>query len=131
MLVSVELMRSVAAAVFADFDGSDAFGCGCIRGLTPPARLPELNCQVRPVGFEPTTTRLKVSNARIATPDDDSTLRQTDSAGAVPGAVTGESEGGTDPELARILAAWPTLPEPLRRAMLAMIDATAFNGAHR
>ena len=26
--------------------------------------------------------------------------------------------------LARVVAAWPTLPEPLRRAVLAMIDAT-------
>ena len=35
-------------------------------------------------------------------------------------------EGGiTDPELARVVAAWPTLPEPIRRAMLALIRAVA------
>jgi hypothetical protein len=27
-----------------------------------------------------------------------------------------------DPRLARILDAWPTLPEPIRRAMLALIE---------
>ena len=36
------------------------------------------------------------------------------------------SEGGnTDPELTALVAAWPTLPEPIRRAMLALIRAAA------
>ena len=39
-------MRSVAVKVFADFDGIDAFGCGCIRGLTPPARQDDFGCKV-------------------------------------------------------------------------------------
>ena len=40
-----------------------------------------------------------------------------------------QSEGGiSDPELARLVAAWPMLAEPLRRAMLAMIDATERRG---
>jgi integrase len=30
----------------------------------------------------------------------------------------------TDPDLDRLAAAWPTLPEPIRRAMLAMVDST-------
>ena len=29
-----------------------------------------------------------------------------------------------DPHLARIIEAWPALPEPFRRAMLALIDST-------
>jgi hypothetical protein len=29
----------------------------------------------------------------------------------------------TDPDLARIIAAWPTLPEPIRRAMLALVES--------
>jgi hypothetical protein len=28
----------------------------------------------------------------------------------------------TDPALARIAAAWPTLPNPIRRAMLALVE---------
>ena len=35
-----------------------------------------------------------------------------------------EPKGGRPDGLARVVAAWPTLPEPLRRAVLAMIDAT-------
>ena len=34
-----------------------------------------------------------------------------------------QAEGGLSPDLAAVVAAWPTLPEPLRRAVLAMIDA--------
>jgi hypothetical protein len=30
----------------------------------------------------------------------------------------------TDPDLARILNAWPGLPEAIRRAVLALIDST-------
>jgi hypothetical protein len=30
-----------------------------------------------------------------------------------------------EPDLCRILAAWPTLPEPIRRAVLALIGAAA------
>jgi hypothetical protein len=29
----------------------------------------------------------------------------------------------SDPDLARIIDAWPTLPGPIRRAMLALIEA--------
>jgi hypothetical protein len=29
----------------------------------------------------------------------------------------------TDPDLARLVAAWPMLPEPIRRAVLALIDS--------
>jgi hypothetical protein len=41
-------------------------------------------------------------------------------------AATGDAESDAvgariDPDLARIVAAWPTLPEPIRRAMLALI----------
>ncbi len=28
-----------------------------------------------------------------------------------------------DPDLARLVAAWPSLPEPIRRAVLALIDS--------
>jgi hypothetical protein len=28
-----------------------------------------------------------------------------------------------DPDLARILQAWPTLPEPIRRAILALVES--------
>jgi hypothetical protein len=28
-----------------------------------------------------------------------------------------------DPDLSRVVAAWPTLPEPIRRAVLALVEA--------
>jgi hypothetical protein len=31
---------------------------------------------------------------------------------------------GIDPDLARILTAWPRLPKPIRRAVLALIAST-------
>jgi hypothetical protein len=30
----------------------------------------------------------------------------------------------TDPNLVKLITAWPTLPEPIRRAMLALIEST-------
>jgi hypothetical protein len=41
-------------------------------------------------------------------------------AGACPALV---QEGPPDPDLARIVAAWPELPEPIRRAVLALVAA--------
>jgi hypothetical protein len=35
----------------------------------------------------------------------------------------------TDPELQAVIAAWPTLPEPIRAGILAMVKASAANGA--
>lgn len=40
------------------------------------------------------------------------------SRGAESGAV-----GARDPDLARLIAAWPTLPEPIRRAILALVGS--------
>ena len=50
------------------------------------------------------------------------TLQQSAEPVAVPVAVAGESEGGNDdPDLSRLVAAWPTLAEPLKAAIRAMI----------
>ncbi len=44
---------------------------------------------------------------------------------------TGGAESGApaaptlDPELARIVAAWPDLPDPIRRAVLALVGTVA------
>ena len=53
-------------------------------------------------------------------------LRPLDAAGRSAGRSAdgaGEPEGGHPPDLAAVVAAWPTLPEPLRRAVLALIGA--------
>jgi len=37
-------------------------------------------------------------------------------------------ESPTDPELARIIAAWPTLPAPIRAGVLALVNAAMGDG---
>jgi hypothetical protein len=37
--------------------------------------------------------------------------------------ASGCTDGCTDPDLARVLEAWPTLPEPIRAAVLALVQA--------
>jgi hypothetical protein len=54
---------------------------------------------------------------------------------ALPSATSDESTGRldraltkpleSDPDLARVVEAWPTLPDPIRRAMLALAAASA------
>lgn len=40
----------------------------------------------------------------------------------------GPASEPVDPQLARLVAAWPDLPEPIRRAMLAMVEAGGNGG---
>ena len=55
---------------------------------------------------------------------DNTTLAPPPAVGRSAGRSDDESEGGNDdPDLSRLLAAWPTLPEPIRRAMLAILEA--------
>jgi hypothetical protein len=49
-------------------------------------------------------------------PDPPTTSADTPVPDALPDALT-------DPDLARILGAWPTLPEPIRRAVLALLGS--------
>ncbi len=42
--------------------------------------------------------------------------------GAESGAVVGRT-APSDPDLAKVIEVWPTLPDPIKRAIMAMIDA--------
>ena len=56
----------------------------------------------------------------------DQAIDETALAGRSAGRSDVTDEGGiSDRELAALVAAWPTLPEPIRRAMLALIRAAA------
>ena len=77
------------------------------------------------MGFEPTTASLEGSSCRVSNSDEIGTSEKLPPGGVVPGVVTQESERGiSDPDLARVVVVWPALPDVLRRAVLAMIDAT-------
>jgi hypothetical protein len=46
-------------------------------------------------------------------------LRET----AFPSGANSGAVDARDPDLAHLIAAWPTLPEPIRLAVLALVDA--------
>jgi hypothetical protein len=71
------------------------------------------------MGFEPTTASLEGSSCRVSNSDEIGTSEKQPISGVVPGVVTQQNEGGiSDPDLARLVAVWPTLPEPIRQGML-------------
>jgi hypothetical protein len=61
-------------------------------------------------------TRLMNALQSVVTPQSDSSLHQPPDSGCING-CTG------DAELARVVAAWPALPGPLKAAVLALVDA--------
>ena len=71
-------------------------------------------------GLEPAISGSTVPSA----PGENTTNRGTFSTAGPPGAVAGAAKGGCPDGLARVVEAWPTLPESFRRAVLAMIDAS-------
>jgi hypothetical protein len=75
---------------------------------------------VKALGLEPRTYGLKV-----ACPDAENTANQgvSDSTGAV--VAPRVAPNPTDPDVQRVVEAWPALPEALRRAVLALIGSTA------
>ncbi len=75
-------------------------------------------------GLEPATSGSTVPHAPDANTTNPSTSSDVGTPGAVPGAVAGEVKGEHPDGLARVVEAWPTLPEPLRRAVLAIVAAT-------
>ena len=83
--------------------------------------------QLRPAGFEPATYGLgnagnisaNVDNSSISRTPDQSHSPQHSPAPA----NRCESVTTVDSALARIIDAWPALPEPIRRAMLALAES--------
>ncbi len=78
----------------------------------------------RATGLEPATSGSTVPFLRVVKPDLASKLRQSINIRRSAGRSDDECEGGNDdPDLSRLIAAWPTLSEPIRRAMLAILEA--------
>ena len=90
-----------------------------------------------PVGLEPTTCALRMRRSADVTPCRDNHLRESPrSAGIKTGSLfltsphpSAPESHGQDAALARVVAAWPELPEPIRRAILALIDSAAPAGS--
>jgi hypothetical protein len=75
-------------------------------------------------GFEPWVPLrgLRFSRPVHNRPNDGSAQQLTENHSAVLPACLPENVE-TDPELARLVERWPTLPEPIRRAIVAMVEA--------
>lgn len=72
------------------------------------------------------TRNHRLDSSKIAEPKPlaDKAITAKDDAGRSAGRSDLRGEGGiSDPDLNRLVNAWPTLPAAIRRAMLAMIDA--------
>jgi hypothetical protein len=76
--------------------------------------------RVKALGLEPRTYGLKV-----ACPDAENATNQGISDHAAPMVAPRVAPNPTDPDLQRVVEAWPALPEALRRAVLALIGSTA------
>lgn len=72
-----------------------------------------------PAGLEPATCRLQISRSDSQGLENKA-LADGNSLPTATGAVTGATID--DPRLAEIAAAWPNLPEAIRRAMRAMVE---------
>jgi hypothetical protein len=73
-------------------------------------------------------SNLNKQNQNPNTPDrkaySENTLRDAPPVGRSAGRSEQQSEGGTaDAELAALVAAWPTLPDPIKRAVLALVGS--------
>ena len=71
---------------------------------------------MEPGGIEPRAGSTKRCKDRGSTP-------AHNQGGAESGAVENDT-APTDPELAKVIETWPSLPEAIKRAILAMIDAS-------
>jgi hypothetical protein len=87
------------------------------------------------MGFEPTTASLEGSLCRVANSAETDTSEKQPLTGVVPGVVSRRGKGSipvyshsiTDPELPRLVAAWPTLPDPIKAAIRALIGTAEFS----
>ena len=66
---------------------------------------------------EPAGTRTDLRNRPL-----DSSLGNSPPDGAAESGAVGAASGAADPELARVVEAWPRLPAAVRRAILDLIE---------
>ncbi len=95
-------------------------GCSS-KEETPASRYFARVSGVGDLGFEPRLTESE-SEPTALQPNSEQQLTPSKSPGCSAGCSAQQNERGiTDPNLARVVEAWPTLPDALRRAVLALI----------
>jgi hypothetical protein len=83
------------------------------------------------MGLEPTTFSLGNNSTSDVSTSFDSDLHEFSRGPVAPlGAQKSDAEQA-DPELARLVAAWPSLPPAVRAGITAMVDAAATDQAER
>ena len=75
------------------------------------------------IGFEPTTFSLEGNKPTAAKHCDSRHSLDTPDAVVAPVVAVGADNGPMDPDLARLVDAWRTLPENIRTAILALVGA--------
>ena len=73
--------------------------------------------------LQPSVPKTEVEDAQVPLGE---SLTTPQKHGAAPGAAR-RSVPTMPPDLAKVIAAWPTLPNPIRTGILALIDATVGN----
>jgi hypothetical protein len=79
--------------------------------------------RVPPAGFEPATLGLGNGGHVGGTEEEDRTSGEGDKPLALALALDSEKPAPVDPDLARVVEAWPDLAEPIRRAVLALVSS--------
>jgi hypothetical protein len=77
------------------------------------------------MGLEPTTFTLATCAPTEANELNDTDLRSGDEAARSAGAARSADFPPVDPDLRAVVAAWPTLPEPIKAGLVAMVRASA------
>ena len=82
------------------------------------------SCTSEGAGDRTQDPQIKSQSVPIHNVLQDSTLQQSTPIGRSAGRSEGTNEGGNDdPDLSRLIAAWPTLPEPIKAAIRALLGA--------
>jgi hypothetical protein len=76
---------------------------------------------MRPLGLEPKTCGLKVPSDEVASDFSDNDFADSPQTACTNSGHLLASAVEFDPDFPHVRAAWPTLPEPIRRAILAII----------
>jgi hypothetical protein len=81
--------------------------------------------QVKAEGLEPSTYGLKDTSTKVASRDSTAVCDEPLTRVALALHMLAESARDIDPALARLASAWPTLPDHVRRTILAIVESTA------